>query len=208
MANKNEKSVASLMLSPEMQQLSADYAALMTRMHDGTATFVDIVVIDDRFEALINERPVQDEWQSRVQQKRKDELAAHKAEAAQREWDQANDAAAASDPEFQKRAEAVDRFIKFAEGTPFADEVKGNQAGSNRVADGIDPMLRIGDVLLMTSLGRSKVYSAIADGTFPKQIQLDGHGYRVGWLKSSIQGWLDACARGQVWSATPTETND
>lgn len=41
-----------------------------------------------------------------------------------------------------------------------------------------------------TGLGRSTIYARMAEGTFPKQINLGSRA--VGWLASDIQDWIDA----------------
>jgi prophage regulatory protein len=51
-------------------------------------------------------------------------------------------------------------------------------------------ILRLTQVMDCTGLGRSTVYKYIAEGLFPKPIQL---GYRaVGWLESEVTDWIKA----------------
>ena len=53
-------------------------------------------------------------------------------------------------------------------------------------------VLRLPDVKKITGLSRSAIYQRIADGFFPKQIDLGG-GRAVGWLSSDIQAWIKQC---------------
>lgn len=52
-----------------------------------------------------------------------------------------------------------------------------------------DFILRLPQVRKITGLSRSTLYVRIAQGTFPKQIQLGEKS--VGWLDSEISEWLD-----------------
>ena len=54
----------------------------------------------------------------------------------------------------------------------------------------IDRMLSRREVEHRTSLSRSTMYQQIADGIFPKQIELGAR--RVGWLESDVQAWIAA----------------
>ncbi|GAB3108264.1 AlpA family transcriptional regulator [Aestuariicella hydrocarbonica] len=50
-------------------------------------------------------------------------------------------------------------------------------------------IIRLPEVLEKTGLSRSTVYSAISEGTFPRQIHM---GRRcTGWLSSEIDEWID-----------------
>ena len=49
-------------------------------------------------------------------------------------------------------------------------------------------ILRLPQVKSQTGLSRSAIYQRIADGIFPKQIDLGGRA--VGWLESDIQNWI------------------
>jgi prophage regulatory protein len=53
-------------------------------------------------------------------------------------------------------------------------------------------VLRLPDVKEKTGLSRSAIYQRIADGHFPKQINLGG-GRAVGWLASDIEAWVKQC---------------
>jgi prophage regulatory protein len=52
----------------------------------------------------------------------------------------------------------------------------------------MDRMLRRREVESVTSLSRSSIYQAMAEGRFPKPVRL-GH-RAVGWRKSVIDDWL------------------
>ena len=47
---------------------------------------------------------------------------------------------------------------------------------------------RLPKVINNTGLSRSAIYQRIAEGTFPKQINLGGRA--VGWLEEDIQNWI------------------
>ena len=49
-------------------------------------------------------------------------------------------------------------------------------------------ILRLPQVKNQTGLSRSAIYQRIADGAFPKQIDLGGRA--VGWLEADIQNWI------------------
>ncbi len=49
-------------------------------------------------------------------------------------------------------------------------------------------LLRLPAVLSRTGLSRSTVYLRIAEGTFPRQVNLGGRA--VGWLSSELETWL------------------
>ena len=49
-------------------------------------------------------------------------------------------------------------------------------------------ILRLPQVKDQTGLSRSAIYQRIADGIFPRQIDLGGRA--VGWLESDIQNWI------------------
>ena len=49
-------------------------------------------------------------------------------------------------------------------------------------------MLRIKVVLQRTGLSRATLYRKVADGTFPKQIQLSTR--CIGWRESAVDAWL------------------
>ncbi len=49
-------------------------------------------------------------------------------------------------------------------------------------------ILRRPEVEAATGLGRSVIYSLMADGEFPQQVPL--HGRTVGWVASEVQSWI------------------
>lgn len=49
-------------------------------------------------------------------------------------------------------------------------------------------ILRLPEVKRSTGLSRSTIYLRIAEGTFPKPVNLGGRA--VGWLEVDIQEWL------------------
>ena len=50
-------------------------------------------------------------------------------------------------------------------------------------------MLRRRDVQTRTGLSRSTSYRRVAEGTFPKPVNLGGR--TVGWIAAEIQDWLE-----------------
>jgi prophage regulatory protein len=51
-------------------------------------------------------------------------------------------------------------------------------------------ILRLPQVKSQTGLSRSSIYLRIAEGSFPKQVNLGGRA--VGWDSNSIQSWIKA----------------
>ena len=49
-------------------------------------------------------------------------------------------------------------------------------------------ILRLPQVKEITGLSRSAIYQRIADGTFPKQINLGGRA--IGFLSADVQAWI------------------
>lgn len=49
-------------------------------------------------------------------------------------------------------------------------------------------VLRLREVRELVGLSRSSIYSAVAKGTFPKQISLGERS--VGWLADEVESWL------------------
>lgn len=54
--------------------------------------------------------------------------------------------------------------------------------------------LRLNEVKTMTGLSRSTIYSEMAKGKFPKQLQLTGV-RSVGWHESAIVQWVESRRR-------------
>jgi prophage regulatory protein len=50
-------------------------------------------------------------------------------------------------------------------------------------------ILRLQYVKARTGLSRSTIYLRVAEGTFPKPVNLGGRA--VGWVESEIQHWLE-----------------
>ena len=57
-------------------------------------------------------------------------------------------------------------------------------------------ILRLNEVKTMTGLSRSTIYSEMAKGNFPKQLQLTG-ARSVGWYESAIIQWVESRRRGR-----------
>jgi len=49
-------------------------------------------------------------------------------------------------------------------------------------------LLRLSDVRFLTGLGRSSIYAAIAEGTFPSAVNVTD--YAVAWRESEIDAWI------------------
>ncbi len=60
-----------------------------------------------------------------------------------------------------------------------------------------DRLLRLSDVRFLTGLGRSSIYAAMAEGTFPGAVNVTG--YAVAWRESEIDAWI--AARTKVTAA-------
>ncbi|RMD92992.1 MAG: AlpA family phage regulatory protein [Alphaproteobacteria bacterium] len=54
----------------------------------------------------------------------------------------------------------------------------------------IDRLLRIGDVLRLTSLSRSRVYELRARGDFPAPVRVSSRGVR--WRQSDVVAWIES----------------
>ncbi len=52
-------------------------------------------------------------------------------------------------------------------------------------------ILRRKQVESRTGLSRSTIYACIAEGSFPRSIDLDG-GRAVGWVEAEIEAWLQS----------------
>lgn len=61
-------------------------------------------------------------------------------------------------------------------------------------------ILRLPEVKARTGLSRSTIYFRIAEGAFPKPVNLGGRA--VGWLEAEVQDWLqqriDASRAGEA----------
>ena len=54
-----------------------------------------------------------------------------------------------------------------------------------------DRILRINDVIEITSLSRSQIYRLIDKSEFPRQVKLTSKGKISGWLFSEVQAWIN-----------------
>jgi predicted DNA-binding transcriptional regulator AlpA len=61
-------------------------------------------------------------------------------------------------------------------------------------------VLRLNEVVQVTSLSRSTIWRLESAGQFPRRISLSGH--RVGWLENDIDQWI-ASRRGPSASLDP-----
>lgn len=53
-----------------------------------------------------------------------------------------------------------------------------------------DTILRLSSVKERVGLGRTSIYAAVKNGTFPTSVKLGGRA--VGWLASSIDAWIES----------------
>lgn len=62
-------------------------------------------------------------------------------------------------------------------------------------------LLRRPQVEEMTGLSRSSIYAKIAEGTFPRPVQIGARA--VAWRSSDIQAWMDSLSvsAGPAWEA-------
>ena len=49
-------------------------------------------------------------------------------------------------------------------------------------------ILRLGQVLDVTGLGKTKIYELQSEGNFPTRVQITAHS--VGWIEEDVQAWL------------------
>lgn len=52
-------------------------------------------------------------------------------------------------------------------------------------------LIRLRDVMKLTSLSKSYIYQLTARGKFPKRVQLVKGGSSVAWLESEVLAWID-----------------
>ena len=52
-------------------------------------------------------------------------------------------------------------------------------------------ILRFPEVSARTGLSRSRLYNAMADGTFPDAIAIGDRA--IGWVEAEVDAWIDAC---------------
>ena len=53
-------------------------------------------------------------------------------------------------------------------------------------------LIRIREVMALTSLSKSYIYQLTAQGKFPKRVQLVKGGSSVAWLESEVLAWIEA----------------
>ena len=63
-------------------------------------------------------------------------------------------------------------------------------------------ILRLAQVKARTGLSRSTIYARIAQGSFPKPIQLGG-ARAVGWVEADVDNWI----KGQIAAAQRRQNN-
>ena len=52
-------------------------------------------------------------------------------------------------------------------------------------------ILRFPEVSARTGVSRSRLYNAMADGTFPDSIAIGERA--IGWVEAEVDAWIDAC---------------
>ena len=68
------------------------------------------------------------------------------------------------------------------------------------------PLLTIGQVCELTSLGKSSIYNLIKDGHFPKPVHLMAHASR--WVRADVEAWIQARIREAAEGLEPYSTAD
>lgn len=83
-----------------------------------------------------------------------------------------------------------------------AGEVPRQQSPSDFAARRVGPirMLRLGQVIAVTGLRKTKIYELQAEGNFPMRVKLTAHS--VAWIEEDVQAWL---AR-RIEASTPRAT--
>ncbi len=59
-------------------------------------------------------------------------------------------------------------------------------------------VLKLKDVVAITSLSRSTIYRLASSGEFPRPIKLACHA--SGWLREDVENWLSVRKAGSSWS--------
>lgn len=70
-----------------------------------------------------------------------------------------------------------------------AEPIREKLVGTPRVTR----LIRLPEVISRVGLGRSTIYRWMADGDFPRPVQLGGHA--VAWEEKSIDEWISAKAK-------------
>ena len=66
----------------------------------------------------------------------------------------------------------------------------GDGRAESRLRDGGDRILRVTEVMRLTSLSRSTIYHKVKTGEFPVPVHLFEGGRAKGWWHSEIMEWL------------------
>ncbi len=66
-------------------------------------------------------------------------------------------------------------------------------------------ILKLKQVVEMTSLSRSTIYDRMGKGTFPSSVNLGARA--VGWLESEINDWIVDCLRNRKINVDGSCTN-
>jgi len=53
-------------------------------------------------------------------------------------------------------------------------------------------LIRLPEALEKTGLSRTRLYEAVAAGTFPKPVKLGPDARAIGFLDSEIDGWIES----------------
>jgi prophage regulatory protein len=69
--------------------------------------------------------------------------------------------------------------------------------GNAAVTPPPDRLMRLKEVLELTSLRRATLYNKIKEGTFPRQVRISARG--AAWREAAIRAWLENPTR---WSAS------
>jgi len=73
-------------------------------------------------------------------------------------------------------------MIDFGDREPLDKAIEGYRATRHVI-------LRLPEVLARTGLGRTSIYSRIAEGSFPRQVNLGGRA--IGWVEAEVQAWIE-----------------
>ena len=65
------------------------------------------------------------------------------------------------------------------------EEIEKEATDSRRVTR----LIRLPEVQHRVGLGRSTIYRWMAEGKFPKPVQLGGHS--VAWVEDEVEGWVN-----------------
>lgn len=54
-------------------------------------------------------------------------------------------------------------------------------------------LIRLPETLAKTGLSRTRLYEAVARGTFPKPVKLGPNARAVAWPIEEVEGWIAKC---------------